>query len=483
MKHFKASIIYLVACCMVLVFLPLVVSAQDPNTYLPTLTEIGKHKAPFDDPRPFLKDFGMKQIVPKDLYDKLTYDEGKMKSLWAEVVGFRAPDVVGKIAPEIKPGKYTYRDLDRYPGFKELMWPDMYKRIKPGGPPHAGNIAEFEIIPTRQYYWALPVAEETKKNEGKTKLDKNGYWIWETWEGGVPFPKPSGPFKAMQIMYNLVKRYHWWEENMYHITYSLGYNKHLKLDQDNKWFARSLALARRRLMSPYGWFDKLAMKQGESTISLLCWLAPRDAAGMVYFYKRYLDPRKPDSGMIYIPSMRRIRKMTSTDTQDPVGGQDTISDDYDAFRQKISPDHYPYKYEVLEEREYLVVAPPEDGSEYVSSEGLEFRNMKMERRPLYVLKLTQLDPNYVYKYRLIFIDKETFIPYHSENYDQRGRLYRTWDSNWSWHPDMGMHAWYGTFLLLRDHVDLHSTLVIVYNLPALWNREDVSVSGMERWMK
>ena len=53
-------------------------------------------------------------------------------------MGFRAPDLVGKIAPEIKPGKYTYKDVQNNPGFKQLMWPDLYKRIKPGGPPMPG---------------------------------------------------------------------------------------------------------------------------------------------------------------------------------------------------------------------------------------------------------------------------------------------------------------------------------------------------------
>jgi hypothetical protein len=90
------------------------------------------------------------------------------------------------------------------------MWPDLYKRIKPGGPPHAGNIPEFEIIPTRQFYWGLPIAEATKQNEGKTKLDKDGYLIPETWIAGYPFPKPSGPFKAQQIMFNIEKRYLSW---------------------------------------------------------------------------------------------------------------------------------------------------------------------------------------------------------------------------------------------------------------------------------
>ena len=39
---------------------------------------------------------------------------------------------------------------------------------------------------------------------GKTKQDENGYIIPATFEGGYPFPRPSGPHKAMQIIYNHV---------------------------------------------------------------------------------------------------------------------------------------------------------------------------------------------------------------------------------------------------------------------------------------
>ena len=69
----------------------------DPKNYLPTLATVDKHKAPYDDPRPYLTTFGPKQVLPKNFYAALTYDIDAMKSLWAEVVGFKAPDRVGKI--------------------------------------------------------------------------------------------------------------------------------------------------------------------------------------------------------------------------------------------------------------------------------------------------------------------------------------------------------------------------------------------------
>jgi Protein of unknown function (DUF1329) len=479
MRFFKTGLACLFACWLAVVFLPVVVSAQipHPKKYIPTLAEVEKHKKLFDDPRPYLKEFGPKQVLPKELYSKLSYDVDKMKSLWAEVVGFRAPDVVGKIAPEMKPGKYTYQDLEKNPGFKQLMWPDLYKRIKPGGPPHAGNIPEFEIIPTRQFYWGLPIGEATKKNEGKTKLDKDGYLIPETWVSGYPFPKPSGPFKAQQIMFNVEKRYLSWGLNFYIVGRTLGYTKDLKMDFDGAYDVYHTRLAGRVLMEPYGWFDKRAKDRGEFKEFILGFQSPRDIAGAAESANYLLDINKADQLMIYLPSLRRVRKLSATDSQDPIMGQDQIYDDNEGWMQKLSPTRYPYKFEVLEEREYLVVAPTEDGAEYWSSKGLEMRNVRLERRPIYVVKLTQLDKNYVYGHRIFYIDKETFVFYHNEFFDQKGRLYRSWDGNYGWFPDMGTFTWCGTYILMRDHIDLHSGVQQPYQLPAFWTRADTSLEG------
>ena len=95
----------------------------------------------------------------------------------------------------------------------------------------------------------------------------------------------------------------------------------------------------------------------------------------------YLDPYKMDQNYMYIPCLRRIRKMSATDTQDPAMGLDAIYDDNEGFRQKLSPVRYPYTYEVLEEREYLCPVPTEDGATYFSSDGWVCRGLHLTMRP------------------------------------------------------------------------------------------------------
>jgi len=453
-----------------------------PETYMPTLVDRLNNKDIYDDPRPWLTTFGPKQILPAELYEKLTYDIEEMKDTWAEVIGFRAPDVVGKIAPEIKPGKYTYQDLEKYPGFKELMYPELYNRIKPGEPPIGGSIPEFEIISTRQYYYALPIAQATKENQGKTKLDDEGYIIPETWIAGYPYPQPVEPHRAKKIMFNVEKRYLSFEGNFALVGALRGWNKRLETDFSGSIEVNHVKLAGRTQMPPYGWFDERAKERSEFRTFVMGFLAPRDMAGMAQSALICLPPDKVDQLMIYIPSLRRIRKMSATDSQDPVGGQDLIYDDNEGFMQKLSPTRYPYDYKVVEEREYLVTANSSDGAEYMTppEKGAEWKNVRMERRPMYVMELTQLDRNYVYGKRIFYLDKETFNYRHIDNFDQRGRLYRNFDTNWAWHPEMGAFSLSGVTGILVDHIDVHSGIVFHQQLPAYWAREDVSLAGLVR---
>jgi len=465
--------------CFMVFFLPVVlitftIGAQEKE-YGITSPEFKKLKAFYDDPRPFLKDL-YKKVLPPEVYTKLTFDLEEMKKLWADCIGFKSPDVVGKIAPEIKPGKYSYKDKEKYPGLKEMMIPEHYKRFNLGGPPHAGNFPEITVVPTRQYYWALPIAEATKKNMDKTKLDDQGYIIDGTYVAGYPFPRPSGKFKAQQIIYNWVKRY-LNGENMYLIQLNKGFTKDLRedVDGDIQWWG--LRLQGRVLLEPKGWYDERARENGEAECITLKYLSPRDLYGSAFNIVYFLDRDQFDQFLIYINVIRRVRKMSATDTQDAVAGQDVIYEDKDGFSQKLTPKRYPYKFEVIAEREYLVPAPTWDGSLYVSKKGLEYHNIEFERRPMYVVKLTQLDTAYVYSSRTLYVDKETFMVLHAEMNDQKGRLYRDSDMIFAFVPEMGLQFHYAA--LLRDHVDLHSGLLQMLVLPSPWvGRQHVSLQSL-----
>lgn len=478
MKNIKIVIICFLTCLMALT---LITASGAQEEYKVNYSTWEKHKSFYDDPSPYLaEELSWKNIIPPEVYTKLTGDKEEMKKAWAEVVGFKAPDVVGKIAPGIKPGKYTYKDKEKYP-FKELMHEDMYNRFNPSAPPHAGNFPEIEIVPTKQYYYPLPIALATRENMGKTKLDDQGYLMDETYVAGFPFPQPSGKLKARQVVYNWEKRYYSGESYIL-LQRGMGFTRDFKEDRNAKatmWFLR---LHGRAWLEPHGWYDQRAKKASEAKAFSLVYLSPRDQYGNVITNHMYVNRDHFDNFYVYVNVLRRIRKLSATDTQDPVGGMDIIYDDSETFSQKLTPKRYPYKYEVLAEREYLVTSPTVDGSWYMSKSDKSMHNLKFERRPMYVVALTQLDPNYVYSKRILYVDKEVFTLQQIQNYDQKGRLYRSSVNFPGWNPELGLLFTSGYFN--RDHLDLHTTFFYHYALPATWlDRNNVSLRRLTGGVK
>ncbi len=453
--------------------------AADPKVKL-SFAELQQRKKIYDDTTPLIKNLPVADVIGTDAYAKLTFNQEEMKKVWADVVGFKAPDVVGKIAPEIKPGAYTWQDRDRLP-FKALMIPDHYNRMRAGGPPHVGNFAKFTVVPTRQYFWALPIGKATKENAGKTRQDDKGYLVEESYVSGLPFPVPSGPHKAMQIMYNWEKRY-LNSDNYMVFARAMTFNKKLEVDYDGQNLTHYLRTQGRLLQQPFGWYDARAKESRESMAFMTASLSPRDVYGNVVSLQSYTDIEKDSQFMIYISGLRRIRKLSASDTQDTMGGQDLIYEDSDGFNQKISPTRFPYKFEVVEEREFLVPGYTLDGSTTMGSVMKEFINFEFERRPVYVLKLTSLDNNFVYSSRKVYVDKETFLILATESYDLKGRLFRTIDQSFAFYPEMGMMVM--NDFLAKDHIDSHSTYLKGFGVPApQLTRGDFGLQSMGKWGK
>jgi len=443
--------------------------------------DINEYKKLFDDPRPFYTlNEQWKKMLPAEVYDSLIFEPEEMKKAWAQIVGFKAPDVVGKIVPDIKPGKYTLVDKKKY-RFDDLMPELLYTKFnEPGvdGPNHAGNFTEFEIVPTQQYYFPTPVSEATMENTGKTKLSDDGYIQQDTYINGYPFPRPSGPRKAWQILYNFSKKYSDWDSYIA-ITRGGGVNPKFKLDYSERGYVYNLK-TNARVQSPAPWFDARAERMREEILSIYEAVAPRDEFGNAISTVAYTDPDKPSNGLIYLNMIRRVRKMSASDSQDQAVGVDMCYDDSFGFSQSITRSSFPFDVKIVEEREYLVPALTLDGAPWFDSKNnFLHKGLKFERRPVYVMEITELDPNYVYSKRIILVDRETFMIILTMNYDQKGRLYRSYSMFKAFLSKMGVINAFQE--LMGDHIDVHSTVsdVITYPTPFL-TRRDV---GIKRMMK
>lgn len=482
----KLTKLFAITCFLVAaILLPLPLLAAEalrvlPFDYMPTPDEYNDSKSNIDDPRSLIAKYPInEQTVPKELHPYIFFDQKEQSQLWEKAVGFSSPNVVGKIAPEIKPGKYTYKDLEKYPGFKELLTPFMYSRIKPGGPPFVGNIEEFEIVPTIQMYQLKPIAEATIKNAGQAKLDDAGYLVESSVKPGILFPKPEGKFAAQQYIYNYQERYVLWGWDCHTLASVLGFDKNLKNDHHMVNSNSFIRLTNRVVFPPFGDIDEEATNRGETNNLASLVIKPRDSFGAITLFQNYRNPTKPDAISVWVPSLRRIRKLSGTDTQDMMFGTDIILDDVYFFKQRLSPTINPYKIKLVEDREYLMVAT-NDGTEYLDSKnGYAYKNIKMMRRPCVVVEMIQQDPNYVYGKREIWFDKETYFILQILNYNQQGELYRPTWASWSYDPKdatPGRNLVYSAM----DMIDVHTTIGQMLTWPAVYDRKDLSLFQVAR---
>ena len=453
---------------------------KNVKPYYAPVADLLAVKGIVDDPRPFYTDSNFyKKFIPDDVWPLLTFDEEKSRQAWEKLVGFKSPDLTGKVAPEIKPGKYTLEDKEKYP-FKELMQEKLYNAWNEPGtegqPRHAAFFTEFEVVPTQQVWWAQPVGEKSLEYMGQTKQDEQGYIISESYKGGIPFPRPSGEHMGLQLMYNWMKR-KFNADNMIQYDLTVGVNR--SFDQDHTGIADYywLRLEGRVMYPPYGWYDARAEKMKEELVQTYYVTQPRDLFGNVYYILFYGDSRKDPTFMAYVNLLRRVRKLSSSDRQDQAVGQDICFDDADGFAQALNPDRYPYDFQV-EEVEMLTPAYTTEGTScFDSKEKYKWKNLKFERRPMYKVTMTQKDPNYIYSKQDRLHRRESFLLTASDLYDQKGRYYRNFYNLWGFVKPMGYFNYFNAFT--NDYIDEHSTLTIGYGYPALWlTRQDMSLRSM-----
>jgi len=197
---------------------------------------------------------------------------------------------------------------------------------------------------------------------------------------------------------------------------------------------------------------------------------PKDISGTSYVRKRFVSSDKLDEFLLFVSSMRRIRRMSGRDTQDPLFGSDLVWDDYNAFWQKVSNTQFAYDYKMLDPKEVLCPTVvdynwPKDRSsagftDYnVDESGAQvYLNFgSWQRRWLYGLEATSKDNAYLYSKRVITFDPEvSFIP-QTQLYDRSGRLWRSWvrDANLSQKGEGYMEE----LIDIVDHVNQHRTIL------------------------
>jgi hypothetical protein len=156
-------------------------------------------------------------------------------------------------------------------------------------------------------------------------------------------------------------------------------------------------------------------------------LEPFDLKGVGALGNRYIDSGKQDDSWLYLPSLRRVRRLSTAQRSDALFGQDTDVDSYYGYAGHIAWMEWKY----LGEQDVLGSF---HGQHYPAKwhEKVDWAfDDVWEKRRVYAVEGVSKLPQYAYSKRVIYIDKEAWIIPFTDIYDRSGELWKLWINNFS----------------------------------------------------
>lgn len=303
---------------------------------------------------------------------------------------------------------YKAKPIDE---IKDLLPEEFYEVLK--NPEKWGDFRINEIagipIPTKGTLYEKYL-ELTEKYKGTCTLDARGQL--QNYVGGRPFPGADPEKDVMKLMWN-------WEKTYYRDDMPAGF---LASNIDASGFTRN-AFAEKLVMR----FDTRLEAdpkplyqpnpKGIDNILAYGYYAPYNVAGMIQLTYRYYDPDKEDDTWMYIPAMRRVRRMSTAQRQDRMpAGMNFIYDTNEGFQGKLARWHWKYLGK-------KVMLSPANGTTQLQIDlkghmtGVDNRYY---RTTMYIVEGTPEKAITVSKIKLYIDSERLLIPY-AVNYDVKGR--------------------------------------------------------------
>ena len=180
--------------------------------------------------------------------------------------------------------------------------------------------------------------------------------------------------------------------------------------------------------------------------------APFDARGIMLLSYRYKSSDKPraearnDDTWVYVPTLRRVRRISTAQRTDAISGTDFTMDDLRSFNGIVPQ----YEWTCLGEAR--IIAPmnttqkgyPYEKDHNFGPYGLSFANDKWELRDAWVVRMKAKNADHPYHHKDIYLDKQTYAPLYSFAYDQKNELWKiiTHNHRWSQNKTLTDDNWF-----------------------------------------
>jgi hypothetical protein len=363
-----------------------------------------------------------------------------------DVVGF---DRVDSLKPFLPPEFWANRDFFFYEGMRMEI-----------GPFHR------DYSPPPEYHAA------TEKFKGQPKIGPDD--SLENYTAGQPFPMDSidckgDPQAGTKIMWNF--DYAWEGDGTFaHFFYSY-WDRGEQLPLYYEGTSRAVALSHRvekdLLETQNGDLFRDERRKGAFGIEVT---APFDARGinlMTYRYKSSDQPRasgKNDDTWVYLPTLRRVRRISAAQRTDAVSGTDFTLDDLRSFAGIVPQ----YSWSCLGEMDILapmnskVRAYPYNKEHNFGPYGLSYADDRWELRKAVKVRFVPKNPDHPYHHKDIYLDKQTLAPLYSFAYDQKEELWKILWHNKRWSEEDP--SWYAGWEGIPKPQDLKVVSDMIVNV-------------------
>ena len=342
-----------------------------------------------------------------------------MKKLATLAFGFWLV-AVPSLAEEVTPGDVISRDNSEK--VADLVSPGVLWSVRNG--------MDLTIVPYQKIGIPSAYLEASEKFAGQVTLDEKN--VMQNWVAGQPFPGVSSddPKAAAKIMYNFQNTHYFTDDlNLHLVDADTGTlyidangNRHYQVERHfvSDWL-RILQYQGRLHHDPKPAFpenaDQTFRKSGLHPL-----IEPFDLKGVGGTSYRYVDLMRQDDTWLYLPSLRRVRRMSSAQRSDALFGQDIDVDSYGGYAGQIPW----FDWKLVGEKPMLASLhgerlPPKpcekDG-------GMTFCESWELRPSVYVIEGKPKVPGYAYSKRVIYVDKETNFIIYSDLYDNAEQLWK-----------------------------------------------------------
>ena len=152
-------------------------------------------------------------------------------------------------------------------------------------------------------------------------------------------------------------------------------------------------------------------------------LEPFDLKGIGGLNYRYLDPLRQDDLWLYLPSLRRVRRLSSAQRSEALFGQDIDVDSYGGYAGQIPW----FTWKFLGKKPMLASLHGENMPPVPckADGGMTFCEAWENRPEVLVVEGTPKAEAYAFSKRIIYIDHESFFIVYTDLYDRGGELWKT----------------------------------------------------------